>query len=222
MEMPDLSPLMPPPEPRRGLGWLMLLALPVGGVIAALLIITFSGGEDNGTSTSAAVYPSPAPVTFIPPTPLPSETAVPSLLDQPVPDFSLSMLDGETINLPEYVAGKIVFLNFWATWCEPCKQEMPELQQLQDERSADGIEVLAVTDPTSSQDEDDIRDFLDDYDLTLPVALTSELALFQTFNVLQIPITYIIDRDGIIRDYHIGPLTNSDIDAYLARVGISD
>ncbi|WP_162909589.1 TlpA family protein disulfide reductase [Aggregatilinea lenta] len=218
METPDFS-LLTPPGPQRGPGWLLLLVLPLGGAIAALLIITLSGGEDEGGSaTAAASYPSPAPVTFIPPTPLPAATAVPSLIDQPLPTFSLSTLDGDTISLPESVAGKVVFLNFWATWCVPCEEEMPALQQLQDAHGADGVEVISVTDPTSGQTEDDIRAFIDEHDLSLTVALSSELALYQTFNVLQIPITYIIDRDGTVRDYHIGALTPDDIDAYLEEL----
>ncbi len=221
METPGLSPLTPLPSgPRRGPGWLLLLIFPLGGAIAALLIIALSGGGDAGGESTriAAAYPSPPPVTFIPPTPLPAATAVPSLIDQPLPTFSLSTLDGETLSLPESVAGKIVFLNFWATWCVPCEEEMPALQKLQDEHAADGVEVVAVTDPTSGQTEDDVRAFIEEHDLSLTVVLSSELALYQTFNVLQIPVTYIIDRDGTVRDYHLGALTPGDIDAYLAEL----
>lgn len=195
-----------------------LLLLPLGGLIAAALIVLSGGDNGGGEGGGSASYPSPAPVTFIPPTPLPSETAVPSLIDQPLPAFGLSTLDGESISLPDSAAGRIVFLNFWATWCVPCEEEMPALQQMQDGHAADGVEVIAVTDPTSGQTEDDIRAFIEDHDLSLTVALSSDLALYQTFNVLQIPITYIIDRDGTVRARHIGPLTSEDIEAYLAEL----
>jgi thiol-disulfide isomerase/thioredoxin len=77
-------------------------------------------------------------VTFIPPTPLPTLSPTPDpLLDLPVPDVTLTGLDGKSIRLRAF-KGEIVFLNFWATWCEPCKEEMPELQALQDEHGAEG------------------------------------------------------------------------------------
>jgi len=142
--------------------------------------------------------------------------AADNLIDEPVPDFTLATLDGETIHLPD-LAGKIVFLNFWATWCEPCQREMPALQTLLDERGGD-VRVIGITDPASGQTEDDIRAFVDLYDLSLTVALSSDLALYQRFNVLQIPMTLVIDRAGIVRFRHIGELEPDDIATYLDRL----
>jgi peroxiredoxin len=95
---------------------------------------------------------------------------------------------------------------------------MPALQKLQNEHGSEGVRVIAVTEPTSGQTEDDIRAFLKTYDLTLTVALSSDAALYQQFGVEEIPITFIIDRAGMVRYRHIGALTVSDITGYLTQL----
>ena len=80
------------------------------------------------------------------------------------------------------------------------------------------MRVIGITDPASGQTEDDIRAFVDLYDLSLTVALSSDLALYQRFNVLQIPMTLVIDRAGIVRFRHIGELEPDDIATYLDRL----
>ncbi len=213
---------MTPPESshtRRRAWWLPWLAVPLVGVIGALLLLVAdaSGGD---SPTPAPRYPTPAPVTFIPPTRIPPTAAptVESVLDQPVPDVTLATLDGDSVRLPD-LAGQIVFLNFWAAWCEPCRGEMPTLQHLQDTHASQGVTVLAVTDPTDGQDEATIRDFLSAYDLTLTVGLSTDAAFYRQFEVVQIPTTFIIDRAGVVRWRHIGELTDDDITVYLDRLG---
>jgi peroxiredoxin len=181
--------------------------------------------SDEGGSpqpAEVAVYPSPPPVTFVVPTPLPTlpptatVTEAP-VLDEPLPDLTLTTLDGDSIRLAD-LKGQIVFLNFWATWCAPCQEEMPALQALQDEHGADGVRVIAVTDPTAGQTEADVLSFLKTYNLTLTVALSSDAAFYQHFGVAQIPMTYIIDRAGIVRYRQIGALEPEDIATYLQRL----
>ena len=201
--------------------WLPLAILLLAAILAAALIILSTRNGESDSGAPAASFPSPPPVTFVPPTPRPTlpptvVAAADNLIDEPVPDFTLTTLDGETIHLPD-LAGKIVFLNFWATWCEPCQREMPALQTLLDERGGD-VRVIGITDPASGQTEDDIRAFVDLYDLSLTVALSSDLALYQRFNVLQIPMTLVIDRAGIVRFRHIGELEPDDIATYLDRL----
>jgi cytochrome c biogenesis protein CcmG/thiol:disulfide interchange protein DsbE len=204
------------------LRWLPLLILPLGGVATAILIVMSTNGSDVTRPLSVSDYPSPPPVTFIPPTPRPTlRPTVPpaqeSVLEKPLPDLTLTALDGSPIHLADF-KDQIVFLNFWATWCVPCQDEMPALQKLQDEHGAEGIRVIAVTDPTSGQTEDDIRTFVSTYHLTLTVALSSDIALYQQFGVAQIPITFIIDRAGIVRYRHIGAMNADDIATYLERL----
>jgi thiol-disulfide isomerase/thioredoxin len=179
-------------------------------------LVILSACQTTSTLPAATPYPTPAPVTFIPPTRLPFPSPTPdSRIGQPVPDVVLETLDGQPIHLHNLMDGKIVFLNFWATWCEPCREEMPALQKLQDEYGSDGVRVIAITDPTSSQTEEDIRAFVADDHLSLTIGLSSDVAWYQQLGVLQVPTTFVTDRQGIIRAVHIGPLHPEDITAYL-------
>jgi cytochrome c biogenesis protein CcmG/thiol:disulfide interchange protein DsbE len=209
--------------PRSSFQMLLMLILPLGGIAAAvLIIISANSSPKTNDSQSIAAFPTPPVVTFIPPTPLPTAPPTPqppqqSMLDKPVPDVTLTTLDGSSIRLND-LQGQIIFLNFWATWCTPCWEEMPALQTLQSQHGADGVSVIAVTDPTSGQTEDDIRQFVDGYHLSLTVALSSDPAFYQQFGVVQIPMTFVIDRNGIVRFRQVGALTTDDITVYLDRL----
>lgn len=200
--------------------WLPLLLLPLIGVIGAALVLARDDAwNDDGEALS--LYPTPAAVTFIPPTPLPSALppTLPPLdevIGAPLPDITLTTLDGETIRLRD-LAGQTVVLNFWATWCVPCQREMPLLQQLQDERA--DVRVITITDPHLGQTERTIREFLARYKLSLTVALAEENGpLFRLFEVVQIPTTVFVDREGIVRFRHLGELTEDDLNATLSQL----
>jgi peroxiredoxin len=188
---------------------------------AAVILTALSACQPDRTSSAPATpYPTPAPVTFTPPTlyaVTPQATILhdhASVVGEPAPDLTLSTLDSGTLRLRD-LQGQVVFLNFWATWCAPCQDEMPELQQIEEEHRAEGVRVVAVTDPTQGQTEDGIRTFLLRLNLKLTVALSSDPDLYEQFGVAQIPTTFIIDRAGIIREEHIGELHPDDITAYL-------
>lgn len=200
--------------------WLPLLTLPLIGVFGAALVLA-QGDASDGDGETLALYPTPAPVTFIPPTPLPA-TLPPTLppledvIGMPLPDMTLETLDGRSVRFRD-LAGQIVVLNFWATWCVPCQREMPLLQQLQDERA--DVRVITITDPHLGQTEGAIREFLARYTLTLPVALAEEDGpLFRLFEVAQLPTTVFVDRAGIVRLRHLGELTEDDLSATLSQL----
>lgn len=212
-----------PDMQRRRPAWLPVLILLLIGIIAALLLLLVFGGDDDDSANRVAQYPTPAPITFIPPTALPA-TETPtiaaadgSMMNAPIPDLTLTLLDDSTIHLPD-LTGDIVFLNFWASWCEPCKAEMPLLQQVSEDYADQGVRVIAVTDPNDGQTLEQVKTFVERYNITFPVALSSEDALFQRFDVVQIPITYIINREGIVQFRHIGELHDHDVTTYLERI----
>ena len=215
----------PPPKApqnqRRAPGWLPLLALPVLGLFAAVILIAAQDDVASTNDNSADVFASPPPVTFVPPSPdPPGETDVPaegSVIGGKAPAFTLTTLDGASLQL-DALDGRIVFLNFWASWCEPCTREMPALQALQDAFPPDRVLVIGVTDPEAGQTEQAIRDFLDENEITFTIALTSDLVFYQRFNVLQIPVTYIIDRQGVVRFRHLGELEPDDVQSYLNQL----
>jgi peroxiredoxin len=108
-----------------------------------------------------------------------------------VPDFSLQDLDGKTVTLKEF-RGKVVFLNFWATWCPPCREEMPAMQKIYTELQDKGLVMLAIN---FMETPNTIRPFVKEHKLTFPILLDSGTVMV-SFGVLGLPATYLIDRQG--------------------------
>lgn len=134
----------------------------------------------------------------------------------PAPDFQLQSLDGETISLSE-LRGRPVLLNFWATWCGPCRHEMPFLQEVSEDElwRGQGLVILAVNlnEPATK-----VREFVEFYGLTFPVLLDSQGQVGMLYNAQYIPMTYFVDNGGIIRNIKRGAFTNrSDIDRFLMK-----
>jgi len=118
------------------------------------------------------------------------------LLSQTVPsrDFSLPMASGEPQSLSA-LRGKVVFLNFWATWCGPCRDEMPSMEVLYKRFKDKGLEILAVN---CMEEKGEILDFMADYRLTFPALLDGDGRVSNTYGIQAIPTTFLIDRDGRI------------------------
>ncbi len=121
-------------------------------------------------------------------------------IDKPAPDFRLPDLDGKEVNLDDF-KGKPVLLNFWASWCRPCAEEMPYLQQVYEEWSDRGLVVLTIN---LGDDPAKVKQFRQNHQLSLPVLLDTRQDLADKYNVLSIPTTFFIDKDGIIRAKIIG------------------
>ena len=111
----------------------------------------------------------------------------------PAPDFTLATLDGETLRLSDY-SGKVVLLNFWATFCAPCREEMPALQALWKEYREQGFVVLAVAADRSSVDP--VRNFIEAGHYSFPVPLDPDGTVRNQYEVTALPMTYLIGRDG--------------------------
>jgi cytochrome c biogenesis protein CcmG/thiol:disulfide interchange protein DsbE len=120
------------------------------------------------------------------------------------PDFELKTLDGKSIRLSE-LQGQKVILNFWATWCPPCRAEMPEMQNFYEKYNKD-VEVFAVN-LTSQDSRDKVHSFIKENGLTFPVVLDEEGDVLKLYKISPIPTSYIIDSEGIIRHKYVGPMT---------------
>jgi cytochrome c biogenesis protein CcmG, thiol:disulfide interchange protein DsbE len=118
------------------------------------------------------------------------------------PEISLFTLAGEEISLSDF-RGHPVIINFWATWCPPCRAEMPAMQRTYlDYQEADVI-FLAVN--SSSQDSiSAVEDFISQYGITFPILLDKEGEAMESYQISSLPTTYFIDRSGIIREVVIG------------------
>jgi len=109
------------------------------------------------------------------------------------PDFSLRNLKGETVKLSDF-KGKKVMLNFWATWCPPCKQEMPAIQQFFEEKGEDVV-ILAV----NIDGAEDVIEFVQSRKITFPILLDENNRVNEQYKIVTIPTTFFIDEKGIIQ-----------------------
>jgi peroxiredoxin len=116
------------------------------------------------------------------------------------PDFTLRSLEGENVKLSE-LRGNVVMINFWASWCGPCRQEMPLLESLYQRYNALGFELLGVN---VEQDVDDAKRWLADRPVSFPVLLDPENELTKIYQVKAMPSTILVDRDGNVRHLHKG------------------
>lgn len=129
----------------------------------------------------------------------------------PAADFSLTDLNGKGHQLSEY-RGKIVLLNFWATWCKPCKEEMPSMEVLHKNFAKDGLVVLAVSIDRVTTTKD-IPPFINSMNLSFPVLVDSWGKTDMPYKRMGVPETFIIDQQGIIREIVIGPRDWTRVDS---------
>lgn len=153
----------------------ILGALVVGGVAAALLAIGSDADNDTGPTGRAP------------------SGGVADAGDR-APDFRLQTLDGETIQLSD-LRGSPVVVNFWASWCNPCREEFPLLARALDEHRKEGLRVVGVT---FRDIESDSSDFVDEMDATWPQGVDDGGAVARAFGVRTVPVSFFVDADGVI------------------------
>ncbi|MCL2270041.1 MAG: TlpA family protein disulfide reductase [Treponema sp.] len=117
-------------------------------------------------------------------------------------NFTLQLLGGEKAALSSY-RGKVVILNFWATWCPPCRAEMPSMETLYQRYNKQGLEILAVD---LGEDSNTVQMFIQSNRYTFPVMLDSDSKVGNAFGITAIPTTYIIDREGKIIGRIVGSI----------------
>lgn len=130
-------------------------------------------------------------------------------------DFSLTDLQGKIWHLEE-LRGKVVLVNFWATWCPPCRKEMPDLQALYDKYKDSGFVVLAISDEEAAK----VTPFLAERKITYPVLFDPERKVNDAFLVRGIPKSFVYDREGKLVAQSIDMRTRSQFQAMLAQAGL--
>ena len=129
-------------------------------------------------------------------------SAVPVAPLSPAPDFTLRTMDGKNLRLQE-LRGRVVMVNFWATWCGPCRQEMPQLDLLYQKYKSSGFVLLGVN---VDEDVRKATDVAAKLGVTFPVLLDTDKAVSKLYDLSTMPSTVIIDRDGKVRYLHRGYL----------------
>ena len=142
-------------------------------------------------------------------------STVPVKLSFPAPELTLTDTQGISRSLVEY-QGQVVLVNLWATWCPPCKEEMPALQSFYKKYRDQGFVVIAINDgdPTA-----DVLRFVKDYQLTFPVWLDpTYIATEQAFKTLNLPSSFVIDRSGTVRLQWVGGISRKMLDQHVSPI----
>ena len=129
-----------------------------------------------------------------------SSLAAGGMEGQPAPDFALKSSTGENMRLSEY-RGDVVMINFWATWCGPCRQEMPLLDELYSRYQRVGFNLLGVN---IDDDSGRAMDMIEDLGVNFPVLFDARKEVSKLYDVEAMPVTVIVDRDGTVRYVHHG------------------
>ena len=133
------------------------------------------------------------------------------------PDFSLNDLNGQRVTLSRY-RGKPVMLNFWASWCGPCRIEIPEVQSLYEAHSSESAVILAVNfgEPAAT-----VRAFVQENKLSFRVLTDEDSTIGRLYRVRGIPTTVFIDKQGRIVETHVGPMSRAEAEKSLAKAAQS-
>ena len=134
--------------------------------------------------------------------------ARPLEIGQTAPHYSAVSLTGDSVSLAQ-LRGRVVLLNVWATWCHPCREEIPVLQALHARYASRGLELVGVSVDARGQ-EATIREFATDFRMTYPLWLDPDERVQSTFLAIGVPATFLVDRDGVLRWRHVGPVRAND------------
>jgi peroxiredoxin len=130
------------------------------------------------------------------------------------PNFSLVDLEGNPHKLSDY-KGQGVFLNFWGTWCEPCKEEMPAMDSQYGAYKDKGVQVLAVN---IAQSDFEVKSFADQYGLSFPVVIDKTKDVMTAYNIRPLPTTVLVNPEGNIERIITGEMTEQDIQGYMESI----
>ena len=167
------------------------------GILALALIWTLFSADKTG-STTAGLIPAPQ-AGFL------------------APDFTLETLDGESVTLSDY-RGKVVLVNFWATWCPPCKAEMPAFEETYNDYANKDFVILAVN-ATQQDNLASITSFQAEYGLSFPIALDNDNTVYRAYQVRSLPTSFFVDKEGVISEVVIGgPLAEALIRARIEEL----
>lgn len=128
---------------------------------------------------------------------------------QKAPNFKLMTVDGKTIELSK-LKGKTVVVNFWATWCGPCRAEIPGFLQVYEKYKSKGLEIVGIS--LDQGGWNDVTPFVKKYNIAYPVVLGNQVVAKKYGNIEAIPTTFIIDKNGSIVDRHIGYMKMEDFE----------
>ncbi|HVN55357.1 MAG TPA: TlpA disulfide reductase family protein [Anaerolineaceae bacterium] len=175
-----------------------LIGLGIGVLLSAIVFWTSSLGLFQGQPTTPGQADTP-------------------LIGARAPEFTLLTLNGEQVQLAHF-RGKPVMLNFWATWCNPCKEEMPLIQAAAS-RPGNNLIVLGINDDESA---DLVREFIQEYKISFRVLMDPGAKVTDLYQIRGFPTSYFLDPGGKIQAVHIGSISADQLEGYLRRIGATN
>lgn len=172
--------------------WIIIIAV-IGGIIWAVSDFVMSKDTSNETTSETEVENTSSK----------SDIVVGLERGNLAPDFELETVDGEIVRLSE-LRGEKVLLNFWATWCPPCRAEMPDMQKYHEEGN-EGV-ILAINLLETEQSFKQVEDFLNEYGITFSILLDEDTDVSSLYTAFALPTSYFIDAEGIIHTKAIGTI----------------
>jgi cytochrome c biogenesis protein CcmG/thiol:disulfide interchange protein DsbE len=173
---------------------LYLILIIAGVFVAGAVLIPFLvQGQENALENSGIVRP-------------------PAMLNQASPSLALHDLQGDPVLLAEAAHGKVVLINNWATWCAPCRSELPELQAYYQAHHSQGFIVIAIE---SGESSDVVKNFIQPLGLTFPVWLDPKRTALNSFQNWDLPNSYIIDQHGVMRMTWTGSINRATLEKYV-------
>ena len=170
--------------------------LAIGVFLVLVGIVLFVVLQGNGTKTAASAT---------------DFSVVPAEVNYPAPQLALENVNGKTESLADF-GGQVLLLNNWATWCPPCKAEMPTLKKFHDAHSAEGFTIIAVE---AGDGKDEVLQFANSLGLTFPIWLDPDGAALNAFKNGSLPNSYVIDRSGTVRYAWTGEISLAMLEKYV-------
>ncbi len=177
----------------------VVVALAVVLAIAAGLYYLDTGREQAGPSTAVNLAGATGPAPKV---------------GSPAPDFQAASLSGATVRLSDF-RGKPVWLNFWASWCPPCRAETPDVEATYEARKGEGLVLLAVS---INEEAAPVKSYVEASGITFTVGLDPSTRIAGRYRINGLPTHFFIDRDGFIRDMQVGGLSRAAMQKKLAKI----
>jgi cytochrome c biogenesis protein CcmG, thiol:disulfide interchange protein DsbE len=181
------------PPDRRGPRAILVVAIVVVAIVAVSLLVMLLPGDDERDGVVVGGHP---------------------LSNQAAPEIDLVSIDGERVTLSS-LRGRPVLINFWATWCPPCREEFPLMVQAYADHAEDGLEILGILHDDAAEG---ARAFVADQGANWPVLLDPDDAAWNDYLGLGLPTSFYVDADGIVRAFSVGPFTEDGLAAQLATI----
>lgn len=138
----------------------------------------------------------------------------PPVLDGPAPDFEVALLDGGRFKLSEH-RGHVVWINFWSSWCPPCRAEMPDIERVWRDEMGTDLAIVAIN---FAEDEGTVEDFRERLGLTFPIGTDGAGRVATHYRLAGFPSHFLVDRDGVLREIRVGLMHESTMRAALERL----